>query len=150
MRRHLRLVAGLALAIGLAAPAGAQAPVGSDSSDAFAATVAEAAKTAKLTDPPATLAFANRSIVTLRATVLSRPPAARADAAGELLHQLVAETPTARVATRAYPDAIMLEVGTRPVIAIFATDLEPLAGDTLEATAANAAARLQTAFDEAV
>ena len=150
MGRHLRLIAGVALMLALPALAQAQAPAASAASDPFVATVAEAATTANITDEAATLAFANRQIVTLRATVLSRPPAVRAATATGLLHQLVEQTPTARVTARDYPDAILLFVDTRPVIAIMAADVDRLAGETLPSVAASAAATLQTAFDEAV
>ena len=60
----------------------------------------QASRTATVADPPATLVYANRAIVELRATVLSRTPAARAGAAAELLHRLARQGQAGRATTR--------------------------------------------------
>src|SRR5215203_6123481 len=83
----------------------AQQPPAAVPPDRLAALISTAAGTAQRTAPPADLAFANRRVVTLRATVVSRPPEARATAAREVVRRLVDETPTARAHVRTYPDA---------------------------------------------
>lgn len=150
MMRHLLLLAVATLAVGLAGPVSAQPAVSAQSHVPFAPAVGAAATTAHVSDPPATLTYANRPIVTLRATILSRPPQARVAAATELLDRLVDRFPAARVTTHAYPEAVAITVDSRPVVVIFHTDVDALSGETLESNAADAAARLQTAFAEAV
>jgi small-conductance mechanosensitive channel len=149
-RHSLRLAVSV-LAIGLAAPAAAQtAPAGPPSADPFPAAVALGARSARIADEPAPLVYANRAVVQLRATVLSRPPAQRAAAAVERLDQLLEQVPAGRVSTRAYEEAILVLIDDRPVFVLFAADVDALGGEKLEPKAAEAAARLQMAFDEAV
>jgi hypothetical protein len=77
--------------------AGAQTPAsGNAANDPIVAAIASAARVAQRTDEPATLVYANRRIVELRATILSRTPAARAAAASAALDRLVPQVPTAR------------------------------------------------------
>ena len=135
----------LALVV-LTARAHGQTPAASDS---IATAVAAAAAGATTSDPPATLTFANRKIVVLRATVHSRPPSQRASAAADLLGTLVAQTPDAGIATQPYERGIVITVGGRPVFVIFDTDADPLAGEAMAPKAQDAAARLTTAFGEA-
>jgi small-conductance mechanosensitive channel len=127
-----------------------QQPSASLPPDRFAAAVASAAATAQPAPEPAPLVFANRRILTLRATVMSRAPDARAAAAIELLQRLVDESPTARASTRTYTEATVVSLGEQPVFVIFAADIDPLQGEDLAGTALAAAARLQLAFDESV
>jgi len=132
-------------------PAAAQPPAAADAAaDPFAAAVAQASQTATVADPPAALVFANRAIVQLRATVLSRSPAARTGAAAEALHRLARQGPAGRVTTRALGDAVVVAVDAVPIVVIFPADADVLAGETPAAKAADAAARLQVALDEAV
>jgi small-conductance mechanosensitive channel len=99
---------------------------------------------------PATLHYLNRPIITLRATVLGRSPDERADAAVRVLDRLVDEVPGATVTTERVDDDIVLRIAGRSVIAVLPHDVDTLAGETVERKAADAAARLGTAFAEAV
>jgi small-conductance mechanosensitive channel len=116
----------------------------------LAPVVASAAATAQRVNDPAPLVVANRFVVMFRATVLSRPPSARATAAKEMLARLAEELPGARTTTRAFPEAILVRLGDRPVFLLVAADVDALQGEDLAATAGEAARRLQVAFDEAV
>lgn len=130
---------------------GAQQPASPPASiDELAPVVASAALTAQRTTDEAALVFANRFILTFRATVMSRPPAARANAAHEMLARLAEQVPGARASTHVYPEAILVRLGGRPVFVLFNADIDPLQGDDLATTARDAANRLQVAFDEAV
>jgi small-conductance mechanosensitive channel len=123
----------------VAAPAQAQAPSSSASGAAGPAPAGQAV----------TLTYARRPIVTLRAQVLGRMPAERANAATRALDDLVARGVTAPVSTRRISDALMLFVGGEAVAAVLPDDVDLLAGETLEHTAAAAASRLQVALAEA-
>jgi small-conductance mechanosensitive channel len=127
------------------APAAVEAPI-----DPIAAAVAQAAPTAVVAEHPATLVYANRAIVELRATVLSRTPSTRAQAAVDLLQRLAHQGQDGRATTRTYGDAIVVGVGSQPVFVIFPADVDPLAGEQLAAKAADATARLQVVLDESV
>jgi small-conductance mechanosensitive channel len=109
-----------------------------------------AARAASVGDQPATLVYSNRPIVEFRATVLGRTPAGRAAAAVSLLNRLADETPSARVTTHAHDAFTLLALGGQPVFAVLEADLDPLIGEQLNRKAADAAARLQVAFAEAV
>ena len=119
-------------------------------SEQVAVAVAGAAKTATPAEQPATLTYSNRAIVVFRATVLARPPHVRATAAVNLLDRLVQQTPAGRASTRAFDDAIAIGIDDHPVFVLFRADVDPLEGEELATKAADAAARLQLAFDEAV
>ncbi len=114
------------------------------------ATIAMAAERAEIAEQPATLVFTNRPVMVFRATVMARPPSARAAAAKELLNGLVETTPQGRVIIRQYEQGILVAIADRPVFVVFAADVDPLAGETMESKAAEAAGRLQIAFSEAV
>lgn len=150
MVRHSLLFAFAILAIVLEVPAAAQTPTDRPAADPFAAAVAVAAKNAEITEEPATLVYANRPIVEFRATIVSRPPARRAAAAVELLDRLVDEIPAGRATTRPYGESVAVTIDDRPVFVVFAADVDPLSGEKLETVAADAAARLKIAFEEAV
>lgn len=131
-----------ALCVGLAvSPAFAQAT---------AASAPAPVVTGTTTDPPATLVYANRTIVTFRARMFSRPPDERVTAAVQVLDRLVDETPHARVTAQPSGDAVIIHVGERGVFTILPGDVDTLAGATVAATAAEAASRLGRAFGEAV
>jgi small-conductance mechanosensitive channel len=100
-------------------------------------------------DRAATLTYANRPIVVLRAQVLSRLPEERAAAAARTLDNLVARGVMAPVTTRRVRDAVMITVGDTPVMVILPADVDELAGETLDSTADAAAARLRVALAEA-
>jgi small-conductance mechanosensitive channel len=99
---------------------------------------------------PAVLEFNNRRITVLRATILSRPPRERAAGAVEILNRVVRTGTPGPVATRVLQGITILSVGDRDVFAIIPLDVDDLAGETQEAKAAEAAAHLQQAVEEAV
>jgi small-conductance mechanosensitive channel len=130
--------------------AGAQTPAsGNAPNDPIVAAMASAARAAQRTDEPATLVYANRRIVELRATILSRTPAARAAAASAALDGLVTAVPDGEVTTHAYDGGTLVSVGGRPVFAVLDADVDPLAGEQLDRKVADAASRLSVAFREA-
>ena len=139
-----RIAAALIVIALLAASASAQPP-----GDPIGAAVAAAATNAQTSDPPATLTFANRKIVELRATIAGRAPAVRAAQAAETIGRLVEQNPDVQVSTRTYEQGIVLNVGGQPVVVVFTADADPLAGETLQAKADAAAARLGVAVQEA-
>ncbi len=122
---------------------------GETPSDPMAAAIASAARAAQRTDEPATLVYANRPIVAFRATILSRTPAARAAAASEALDSLVAQVPDGEVTTHAYDGGTLVSLGGRPVFAVLAADVDPLAGELLDTKVREAASRLTVAVREA-
>ena len=141
----LRRVAAAAVAVAfLAIPASAQTP-----GDPIGAAVAAAATNAQTSDPPATLTFANRKIVELRATIAGRAPAVRAAQAAETIGRLVEQNPDAQVTTRPYEQGIVLSLGGQPVVVVFTADADPLAGETMQVKAATAVDRLGVAVQEA-
>jgi small-conductance mechanosensitive channel len=99
---------------------------------------------------PAVLRFQNRPITVLRANVFSRPPAERAAAAVNILNSIVGSGTVGPVSTRFVEGATLLTVGTRDVFGIVPLDVDALAGETQEAKAAEAVARLRQALDEAI
>src|SRR5262245_433169 len=148
MTRHALVVLAL-LAIAPATARG-QTPTGAAPDDSLASAVAVAAKTAQPAEQPALLTYANRRIVEFRASVLSRTPAARAAAVVTTLNRLVDQAPNGRVASRAYSGGILMVIDDHPVFVVYAADVDPLTGESLDSKAAGAAASLQTAFTEAV
>jgi small-conductance mechanosensitive channel len=148
---RLRSIAiGVLSVILLAQPAGGQAPAGQRPEPPRESSLEAAARTAQPSGQVATLVYANRPIVEFHATVLSRTPAERTAAAVQVLDRLVDNEPWARVATSTFADARIVSVGGHVVFAILAPDVDQLAGETTDSKAADAAARLQVAFDEAV
>jgi small-conductance mechanosensitive channel len=138
----LRLLAVFVLWTGTVSPGAAQTQAASQPS--FAAIIASAT-----VGEPADLVYQNRTITTLRATVLSRQPAERAAAAARVLDSLVRANQTGPVTTRPVDGAIVITVGSRDVFAILPLDVNELAGESVEAAAATAAGRLQLALMEA-
>jgi small-conductance mechanosensitive channel len=98
----------------------------------------------------APLTYNNRQITVFRATVLSRSPAERAQAAQDLLDRIVSDGTPAAVSSRPLQGVIMVSVGGRDVFGILPLDLDALAGETQQAKTAEAVAHLQQALDEAV
>ena len=146
--RHLVIAIALACAgASLAAwPAHAQPPQRPESAAAEAA-----AGRAETTAPPATLAYTNRPIVRFRASVLSRTPHDRADAAVSVLDRMVDEVPRGRFATGEMEGGVrVVSLEGRPVFVIMPQDVDELAGENLDTTAAEAVRHVQIAFDEAV
>jgi small-conductance mechanosensitive channel len=99
---------------------------------------------------PVTFTFANRPIVTLRARVLGRSPAERAEGAKRLLQGLVAQGISGPVESRAFDGGVIITVASRAVFGLTTPDIDELAGETLESAGTEAAARLQIAVSEAV
>ena len=116
--------------------------------DPMAAAITSAAASAQTSDPPATLSFANRPIVELRATIMSRSPAVRAETAERTLTSIAAENPDAAITASAFPQGTLISVGDRPVVVVFAADADPLAGESMSSKATEAVARLGVALRE--
>ena len=98
----------------------------------------------------AALIYNNRQITVLRAAVLSRPPAERAQAASDLLDRIVNDGAPGTVSSRPLQGVSIISVGSRDVFAIVPLDVDTLAGETLEAKTAEAIGHLQQAIDEAI
>jgi small-conductance mechanosensitive channel len=99
---------------------------------------------------PAVVQYNNRSIATLRATVLSRTPAERADAIHRLLDRLMSDGRPGPVSNREIQGANVILVGDRQAFAILPLDVDTMAGETAAAKTAEAVSHLQLALDEAV
>jgi small-conductance mechanosensitive channel len=152
IRSRVPLVVLAAAIAALTVAAAAQTPAAPqpDPQGNLAATIAMAAERAEIAEQPATLVFTNRRVMVFRATVMARPPSARAAAATELLNGLAETTPQGRVVTRNYGQGVLVAIDDRPVFVVFDQDADPLTGETKESKAAEAAAHLQQAFSEAV
>jgi len=96
----------------------------------------------------ATLTYANRPIIELRAEVFGRRPADRAAAAVRVLDRVVASGATPPVTTRAIPGGVLLVAGHENILAVSPDDVDPLSGETVESVAGAASARLQVALAE--
>ena len=94
----------------------------------------------------ATLTYANRPIIELRAEVFGRRPADRAAAAVRVLDRVVASGATPPVTTRAIPGGVLLVAGHENILAVSPDDVYPLSGETVESVAGAASARLQVAL----
>jgi small-conductance mechanosensitive channel len=97
----------------------------------------------------ATLTFANRPVVTLRARLLGRDPADRVASAERVLDELTAEGYSGPVESRAFPGGRIISVAARGIVALTAPDVDNLAGETVDGVTAQAVARLQQALAEA-
>ena len=117
---------------------------------ALAAQVLSAPADIEPSSDTSVLVFASRPIVTLRARVLGRPPAERADGARRALDDLVAQGVTQPITSRAIEGGIIISVGPRGVFALTPPDVDELAGETLTGVASEAVSRLRQALDEAV
>jgi hypothetical protein len=93
----------------------------------------------------ATLTFANRTIVTFRANLASRSPAARAQSAQTLLGALVERGIVGPVATQRFQDAVVVTLGGQNVFFLAQEDADELAGETLDSISARAVERLTVA-----
>ena len=150
-RAFLVVVAAAIVALTSPTTAQTQTPAAQpDPQGNLAATITMAADRAEIAAQPGTLVFTNRPVMVFRATVMARPPSARAASATELLNGLVETTPQGRVVTRDYGRGILVGIDDKPVFVVFDQDADPLAGETKESKAADAAAKLQQAFSEAV
>ena len=84
----------------------------------------------------------------LRASVIGRTSAERVAAIGHLVAELSAGGTPLQVARRQIETAWVISVGDRDVFAIVPADVDTLRGETVEAKATAAVARLQQALDE--
>jgi len=96
-----------------------------------------------------TLVFFNRTIVTLRATVVGRRPADRTGTAQQTLQTLLERGITGPVDVVRIESAVLVRVASRGVLAITPPDVDELSGETLDDVAAQTAERLRTALAEA-
>ena len=79
---------------------------------------------------PAVVQYNNRSIATLRATILSRSPAERADAIHRLLDHAMSDGRPGPVSSREIQGVNVILVGDRQAFAILPLDVDTLAGET--------------------
>jgi small-conductance mechanosensitive channel len=144
---RVRCVLALGVCIGIASAVSAQAPDPQASLERLAAAATASAKTG---DAPATLVFANRRIVQLRATVLGRTPFDRVASVTELLGRLVEAGPVPEMTVRAAGGASVVVAGDQLIFAVFPQDVDGLTGETPDGVATEAATRLQRALHEVV
>ena len=107
------------------------------------------AQTAEPSGQAVPLVFFNRPIVVLRARVVGRGPAERAEGARHTLDDLVSRGITGPVELRTFEAGTLITVGSRGVLALTPPDVDELAGETVDGAAAQASARMQTALNEA-
>ena len=105
---------------------------------------------AEPSDQSATVSFFNRPIVVLRARVLGRSPAERAEAARRAIDDLVERGITRPVERQSFDGGWLITVASRGVLALTPPDVDELSGETVDDAAARTAGRLQRALDEAV
>jgi small-conductance mechanosensitive channel len=125
-------------------------PPGSALDERSLAALRDAAATATVDAPPAAIALSNREIVTLRATLLLRPPAARAAAAERTLAEIAGQGVPVAVSTRSLAGGEIVSVNSQDVLALIPADLDVAETRPLSQVASDTAARLQQALDEAV
>ena len=97
-----------------------------------------------------TLTYSQRPITTLRAKLMGRPPAQRAESVQRFLDELVSQRTIAPVTSRIDQGAAIVSVAGRDVFAILPADLDELAGETLEQRSKDAVSALQLALGEAL
>jgi small-conductance mechanosensitive channel len=97
-----------------------------------------------------TLRFGNRPIVLLRGRILGRTPAERATAAVHRLDELVADGVTGPVRRKFVEGLVVLTVGDHDAITILPTDVDELAGESLDAKSQEAEDNLRLALSEVV
>jgi small-conductance mechanosensitive channel len=105
---------------------------------------------AEPSDQTVPFVFFNRSIVVLRARVLGRGPAERAEGAARALDELAARRITGPVAWQSFDGGVLITVASRAVLALTPPDVDELSGETVEGAAAQAVDRMRRALDEAV
>lgn len=97
-----------------------------------------------------TLRFGNRPIFVMRGTALGRTPEERATATIHRLDGLANERLTGPVETRLVGGVAIVTVAGREALTVLPTDVDTLAGQTLEATTREAAENLRRAMAEVV
>jgi len=100
-------------------------------------------------DAPVTLTYFNRSILVLRAQVMGRSPDERRAIAVRAMDDLVERRQIGPVTATPAAGGMLLEVGGRVFAGITPTDVDTLAGETLEGVADLAVARAGQALAEA-
>ena len=152
IRRQARTLVARALVMAalaaVSSSVAAQTVPTADENAALEAAIAAAAVEQSTVGPPATLTYANRPIVQLRASILGRLSGERAAAARVTLDRLVDEGVTGPVQARDVGAVASLEVAGRRIVAILPADVDPLIGETPASVAAVAAQRLQVALNE--
>lgn len=144
MRARAATAVALCLVLWAGRP-GAQAP----GSDAYLENLlATALDSARTGDPPATLTFANREIVELRATVLGRTPDDRVASIAQVLSRLRDSTLPPPVTVRDYGEASVVSIGGQVAFVVFPEDVDALLSQTPADVARQASARLQRVLDE--
>jgi small-conductance mechanosensitive channel len=98
----------------------------------------------------ATLSYANRPIVVLRARIMGRPPSERAALAVRALDNIVESGQTGPVSATFTSGGFLIGVGPQVVVGLTTLDVDELAGETLQGVADEAVRRMQQAVDEAV
>jgi small-conductance mechanosensitive channel len=138
------------LAVCLAAGCGARlvAQTAPAAQGPLRALVAEAVR-AEPSGASVRLVFFNRPIVVLRARVLGRGPAERAEGARRALDDVAAGGITGPVGWQSLDTVAMITVASRGVIVLTPPDVDELSGETVDAVAAQAAEHLRHALDEA-
>jgi hypothetical protein len=101
-------------------------------------------------DEAFTLQYGNRPIIVFRARVLGRTPEERATATVRRLDDLVDQNLAGPVDSEIVGGVGVVLVAGREALTILPTDLDPLAGETLEAVGREAAGKLARALTEVV
>jgi len=108
------------------------------------------AATAEPSSRPAPLVFFNRSVTMLRARVLGREPAERADSATRALDELADSHVTGPVESRPFQGGAFIVVAGRTVFALTSADVDQLSGETVDGAAATAVDHIRLALAETV
>lgn len=99
-------------------------------------------------DAPATVTVANRPITVVRAVVLNRSSAERAEGAEALVNTITKDGSEFPVTSRPLGAAAVISVGGHDVLAIVPLDADALQGETVESKSAAAVANLAKAISE--
>jgi small-conductance mechanosensitive channel len=147
--RGARVVLGAALLAILAGGTGAaQAPPARGAQAPPPGSV-EAAAGVERTGESATLTYANRPIVVLRARVLGRGPAERVVLATRVLDDLVRNRTIDPVESRPIDGGALISVQSRVILALTSADIDEGAGESLPELTTQTVSRLQQALREA-
>jgi small-conductance mechanosensitive channel len=109
---------------------------------------ADAAPAAAEPAPPAELVFANRPIVTLRATAFGITPQSRATGTVARLREITSKGTGGEVEAKPIDEGYLITVGGVGAFRLLREDLDPLGEDTLEAVRDRTVANLRTALGE--
>ena len=95
---------------------------------------------------PAPFVVANREVFVFRATIANATPAERAENAGERLRALSFRSMAEPVVVQPVGNGRLIGVGKTPIFGVLPDDIDPLGNLDLDATAAQAAQRLEQAL----